>query len=213
MRVQRKASLDFWALPPIVPRSSSPCFWFRFVKIRIQQFRQARTELQFEVPVEELRAHFADVGSTYEDAGFPAQFEGIVDRTDDVLQIRGVVTLRYTLVCSRCVAERDRESALPVRWTLVPLRTLDTHRLRDDEEVELSTDDLDVSFYSGDEIDLGELVREALILELDPSDECGEEACDERLAKLIAEPDPSADQEVVDPRWAGLADLKSKMKR
>lgn len=182
------------------------------MQIRLQQFRQGRQELQFEVPADELRAHFADIGSTYEALDAPAEFDGAVDRTDDTLVIRGLIAVRYRLICSRCVAERERDSALPIRWTLVPLRVLDAHRLRDDEELELSTDDLDVSFYSGNEIDLGELVREALILELDPGDECGEEGCDERLAALSAAMDAEV-KEDVDPRWAGLADLKSKMKR
>lgn len=183
------------------------------MKIRVQQYRQARVELQFEVSVEELRAHFADIGSTYEDVDAPATFAGFVERTDDVLDIRGDITVPYTLVCSRCVVERARESVLPVRWVLVPLRTLDAERLRDDEEIELSTDDLDVSFYSSDEIDLGELVREALILELDPGDECGEEACDARLAELKASLESvGAEEDAIDPRWAGLAELKNKLK-
>lgn len=183
------------------------------MKIRIQQYHRAQTELQFEVPVEELRAIFADIGTTYEVLDAPAEFSGLVDRTEDNLLIRGLIAIRYRLVCSRCVAERERESALPVRWNLVPLRSLDTHRLRDDEELELSTDDLDVSFYSSDEIDLGDLVREALILALDPGDECGEEGCDERLAALSEKADEEVVEEEIDPRWAGLADLKSKLKR
>lgn len=182
------------------------------VKVRVQQFRQNRSDLSFEIPIAELRSYLAELSGSYEALGDSASFEGEVDRFNDTLQIKGEIVLSYVLTCSRCVVERERAERLPVKWTLLPTRTLDTHRLRDDEEVELSTDDLDVSFYQGDEIDLGELVREALLLELDPADECGEEACDDRLATLLA---AEADEAVesVDPRWAGLAALKSKLKQ
>lgn len=182
------------------------------MKIRIQQFRQGRSDLTFEITKDELRDYLSELSGTYEALGNSASFEGEVDRFNDTLQIKGELVLSYVLTCSRCVAEQERSERLPVRWTLLPKRTLDTRRLRDDEEVELSTDDLDVSFYEGDEIDLGELVREALLLELDPADECGEEACDDRLTTLLA---AKADEvpDAVDPRWAGLAALKANIKK
>ena len=179
--------------------------------IRVQHYRAARTELQFEVPVDDLRAYLADAGGIYRDVGAPARFEGWVERADDTLQVHGEVALSYRLTCSRCAIGKDDASAFPVRWTLLPVQSLNAQRLRPDEEIELSTDDLDVSFYSGDEIDLGELVREALILELDPDAVCGEEACDERLAVLVAKY-TDAHVETVDPRWAALEAMKEKLK-
>lgn len=158
-----------------------------------------------------LRTMLSDVDDIYGVADTGVTFEGETDRVQETLHIRGQLTGTVCETCSRCLSERLRTFELPVKWTLLPIKTIDAHRLKDEEEVELSTDDLDTSFYKGDQIDIGELIREALLLELDPAPVCGEEGCDARFEALVRKHIPAED--TVDPRWAALADLKNNVKR
>lgn len=179
--------------------------------VHVQEFRPGRSPFSFEIAEGDLREFLQDIDDVWETKGEPLRFEGEVDRLADTLHIRGELSVELMETCARCVQKHARVHLVPIKWTLLPLKTLDTHRLRDEEEVELSTDDLDTSFYKGDEIAISELVREALLLELDPAPVCGEEGCDDRLSALLAKAIPA--DEVIDPRWEKLAALKGNLKR
>src|SRR5215213_1252628 len=78
------------------------------------------------------------------------------------------------------------------------------------EEVELQAEDLILSAYEGDAVDLDELVREQILLALPSRHLCREDCkglCQRCGANLNNGP-CSCEQGEVDPRWAALADLK-----
>lgn len=185
------------------------------MKIHPSRFHATPRPVRYEATDETLRAVLNDAGPGYDDVGQPAIFEGEAVRSGKNLIIDGTLPIAYKLTCGRCTVERTREAIIPIHWNLMPLEALNQEQLRPHELVELSTDDLDVSFYSDDEVDVSELAREAILLFLDPNSECGEEDCDARLTELLKtqRDAPSDDAEdSIDPRWAGLAELKSKLK-
>lgn len=179
--------------------------------VHVQQFRPGRSPFSFEIGEEQVREFIADIDDVWATNGEALAFSGEVDRLNETLHIRGELNLSLKETCGRCLRVHDRNFTYPIKWTLLPIKMLDTQRLKDTEEVELSTDDLDTSFYKGDEIAIGDLVREALLLELDPAPVCGEEGCDDRLSALLSEK-LSAD-DTIDPRWEKLAALKGNLKR
>src|SRR5215213_1677197 len=78
------------------------------------------------------------------------------------------------------------------------------------ENVELQAEDLILSAYEGDAVDLDELVREQILLALPSRHLCREDCkglCQKCGANLNDAP-CSCEQGEVDPRWAALADLK-----
>ena len=98
------------------------------------------------------------------------------------------------------------------RYMLLPQSTLNDEESAEEEDgIRLTEDDLDVSFYKGDEIDLGELVREELILELESCPSCSLDSCEGAayLRRLAEEAESFEDRDAVDPRWAALAEMKS----
>ena len=178
--------------------------------VHVQEFRPGRSPLSFEIGAAEVRAYLEDIDDTWSTQDAQLTFDGEIDRLNETLHIRGELRASLRETCSRCLREQDHPVVLPVRWTLLPIKTLDTRRLKDNEEVELSTDDLDTSFYKGDEIAIGELVREALLLELDPAPVCGKEDCDERFQALMSK--ALRTEDIIDPRWEKLAALKNNLK-
>jgi len=139
------------------------------VKLNVHEIEEAVKELEYDeptVPLNNLLAREevcdysfdapACVRLTYYRAGQELFFIG---------QIRGRVSGR----CARCVETYPFELQKEFSLVLVPRRDLPT-------EVELNEEDLDLSFYEGDCIDLSPLVREQLLLALPTRPLC-REAC------------------------------------
>lgn len=81
----------------------------------------------------------------------------------------------------------------------------------EDDAVVIDPSEADANTYTHHQIDLPTLVREALLLEIPMNPACVDEAaCAGRTQVLIASVTPS-DESAVDPRWAALEALKSKL--
>jgi len=129
----------------------------------------------------------------------------------------GRVTGKVTGPCSRCLEPLPDEIDVDVAVTYVAAPEVESL----DEEVELDLEDLDTLFYEGDVIDLEPMIRESVLLEIEPYPQCQRidpEVCDEyerRLEELAAEgADFSArssngeSDDDIDPRWSALKALK-----
>jgi uncharacterized metal-binding protein YceD (DUF177 family) len=76
--------------------------------------------------------------------------------------------------------------------------------------LDLEEEDLEVSFYRDDEINVEEVLREVILLELDPYPSCSDEhACKETFKAMLPEKD---EREVLDPRWLPLLKIKKERK-
>jgi uncharacterized metal-binding protein YceD (DUF177 family) len=129
--------------------------------------------------------------------------EVTVSRRDDEIAVHGTLSAE---VSQACVA-----SAVPVPGALiVPFDILFLPQPapgQADEEVELGEGELDVVFYDGGEIDLGEAVAETLWLNLDPYPRAPEADAVLRAAGVTRE-----GEEEKDSPFAALAGLKGKLK-
>jgi len=129
--------------------------------------------------------------------------EVTVSRRDDAIALHGMLSAE---VSQACVA-----SGAPVPAALiVPFDILFRPQPAPggaDEEVELGEGELDVVFYDGGEIDLGEAVAETLSLNLDPYPRAPEAEAVLRAAGVTRE----GEEEKESP-FAALAGLKGKLK-
>ena len=84
---------------------------------------------------------------------------------DDAVHVRGPLEAQLRMQCGRCLEPFD----LPVRQELdlfyLPRRA-DAVAEEQEDEVELSDHDMVVAYYQGDRLDLGETVREQILLGL-----------------------------------------------
>jgi len=92
---------------------------------------------------------------------------------DDSVHVRGRLSARLALDCGRCL----EPFVLPVEQDLdfFCLRRQADEEGEEEDEVELADRDMVIAYYDGDELDLGEMVREQLFLAVPLKRLCREE--------------------------------------
>jgi uncharacterized protein len=168
--------------------------------LRVQHIREEGEPYYVELDEAELGAVLSEVGE-YRTAGQPLRAHLRLARFEQNVSVTGTLETQVTYPCSRCLAEATERLQVSLHWRFLPAAPYRAS-LTPDEEVELTADDMDVSFYEGDQIDLAEVLREALLLELEPYPACAG-GCSEPVE--LAPVEPAAD---VDPRWLPLLELK-----
>lgn len=97
-------------------------------------------------------------------------------RTGENVDCRGELAFDSHPVCARCLKEYRSHLTLPIHFVMAPLYENDQQMRQEMEaEVEITADDLEFSYYRGDRINLGEMIREQIILELPIQPVCKEE--------------------------------------
>jgi uncharacterized protein len=135
-----------------------------------------------------------------------------VERIAESILVRGEARASLNVTCVRCTAPQVLEVHAHVDAVLMPMSTWEG---AEEEEVELREDDLDVSYFEGDEIDLGPLVREAILLEMPQYPSCGiepKENCPS-YERNVAAPAQVMEENSNDLRWEGLKAIKAAMSK
>ena len=123
----------------------------------------------------------------------------------DLVSVRGRVDVKLRYSCCRCLADVETERSISMRWTLIPEAKY-RKEAKHVEEVELAAEDLEVAFYRGKEVDLGDIIRQAVLLELEPFPVCPDE-CKGEIESIAT---TASTQDDIDPRWAPLLSLKNR---
>lgn len=124
------------------------------------------------------------------------------------VQIEGEVEVDLKPTCDRCLEPFDRHLSIPMEMNLSPVE--ETPDAVPEEEVELEAEDLNFAFYKGDAIDISDIVRELLVLEIPIRDLCSPTCkglcplCGQNLNHRSC----SCRRETGDPRLAVLKTLK-----
>lgn len=119
--------------------------------------------------------------------------------------VEGVISAELELECTRCLQTIDRNFEIPFKAAFVP-----PENYTQAKEAELNAEDLDVSIIEGNEIDLTELVREQILLNLPVQVFCKED-CKGLCEKCGANRNLincKCSEKEIDPRWAALKNLK-----
>lgn len=130
---------------------------------------------------------------------------GRVSNGENVTVVEADVSACLIIDCSRCLVEVPLESDFSFRTAFVS-----SDQLTEEQEVELDLLDLELSFAEEDEVDLIDVIREQIILNLPAHPLCKEdckglcEVCGVDLNTARCD----CKKEETDPRWAALKDLK-----
>jgi uncharacterized protein len=130
-----------------------------------------------------------------------------LDRMGDVVHVRGKLSLTLGAPCGRCLEPLVYDLNLPLEVAMFP----HGHEPQADDEGELDEEDLGVATYDNKEIDLTNIVRDEIFLEMPMNPVCGPElencanyqAVSGVLAKAGGDIKPKED-----PRWAALKGIK-----
>jgi uncharacterized protein len=142
----------------------------------------------------------------------PADLRMVIHKDQDRFRLVGTVKSQLGLECSRCL----EPYVLPVdrQFDLRFLPAAAGEPQNEDEDAEVEEDDVSITFYRDEQIDLDELLREQFYLALPMKPLCGP-ACKGICPQCgtnrnLAPCDCSPQKE--DPRMAGLKTLISKRK-
>lgn len=129
------------------------------MKLNVHEIDEVAKELVYEESTDSLNALL--LHGQVCDFEFPTAAEVRLDyyRAGQELFFQGHIDGNVVGHCARCLEEYTFQLGKDFFVVLVPKANLP-------EEVELSGDELDLSFYEGDQVDLSPLVREQIILAL-----------------------------------------------
>ena len=131
------------------------------MKISVDEIPQTPKEIDFSESVEELNRIYSR--ESYRDFGFPRSFDVhlVYYRSGPELLFSG--RLRGQLIgrCGRCLDEFELTLDQPFDFMLTPQAKKTGHGAE-----ELHRDDLGLSYYSSDEIDMAPLIAEQVLLSL-----------------------------------------------
>lgn len=135
------------------------------MKLNVHDIDSAGKDLIFSEPTESLNADLIHGGVQDFEFLSDAQVRVQYHRTGDDLVFVGRISGDVIGHCARCLEPYPFELSSDFAFILVP-KTEQTGELEED---------LDLSFYEGDEVDLAPLVREQLILALPTKPLCSED--------------------------------------
>ncbi|GAB4483679.1 MAG: DUF177 domain-containing protein [Thermodesulfovibrionales bacterium] len=157
-----------------------------------------------DIPEEGIEVDFREnVGIDRENPASPVSGRLLVTKTDREIGVTGNLQAEIGFSCSRCLKPFRRSLDLPVDVVYHPLEE------EGREQHELHDDEMDMGFYQGDEIDLQDLVREQVLLNLQMKPLCDEQCrgiCPKCGADLNEGP-CGCPQKEADPRFSVLKKL------
>jgi uncharacterized protein len=174
------------------------------VKLRIDDITAEEREIAFAEPEQEVNRTLAR-GTLHEYfVKAPLRVSLSYYRAGTEIFISGTLDAATTAACSRCVEEFDLPIHRRFRYVLSP------KVMGDENDFALKAEDLEFSFYQGDEVDLTPLIREQALLALAERPLCREEClglCPQCGANLN-EGDCGCSLGGLDPRLTVLQSLK-----
>jgi uncharacterized protein len=174
------------------------------VKLRIDDITAEEREVSFAEPEQEINRMLARGAVCEYFIKAPLQISLSYYRAGSEIFVSGTLDAATRAACSRCVEEFDLPSHRRFRYVLAPMA------MDDGKDFALKAEDLEFSFYQGDEIDLTPLIREQVLLALAERPLCREECrglCPQCGANLN-EGDCGCVIGGLDPRLAVLWNLK-----
>jgi uncharacterized protein len=100
----------------------------------------------------------------------PLRVKAVAELVGEEIRIQGDVETRIEAACDRCLAPFEIPVELKFDLIYRPVSTIAR-----EEEIELPDDELDVGFYEGEGIQLGDVITEQVILSLPMKVICNED--------------------------------------
>lgn len=132
-------------------------------------------------------------------------------KTNNIVNILGNLAFTLNPLCARCGESLTRKENLTIQSHQAPLEEVKpkSKKNKEEEEIELTSDDLNFSFYENDEIHIDQILNDEVALALPYNYYCqNNPQCHPQMpaSKHVTVGDGT------DPRWAALKDLKIERK-
>lgn len=135
----------------------------------------------------------------------PVKITGTLRKGIAQTDVEGNITAEIEIDCTRCVSQAKTTLDFPFKVAFVI-----EENYTQAEEAELRAEDLEIAIFDGEKIDLNELAREQILLDLPTRFLCSEN-CEGLCPKCGASRNKencSCEEKEIDPRWSKLKNLK-----
>lgn len=137
------------------------------MKIRVTAIPEEGLVLDFDKDTPWFRSLLAERFSDLRPSGAAASGHVELHKTLQNVALSGDLGIDLKPVCASCGVEFDSKLEIPLLRNLAPYFSGPREAmLSEEEEIELSAEDLEFSFYHNDEIDLSEILGEEITLAL-----------------------------------------------
>ena len=92
-----------------------------------------------------------------------------IEKLGTEVMVKGDLLSELRLQCSRCLKDFNRALSLPVNVVYHPVE-----ELKGEENYEIRHEELDMDFYSGEELDMSNLIKEQIMLNIPMKPLCDE---------------------------------------
>ena len=135
----------------------------------------------------------------------PPQITGRINRSGHEVRLRGRITARAEVDCDRCL----KQVTVPIE-TSFDVTYVPASDYQEQGAAELQEEDLGISIYEDEAIDIDELVREQVLLNIPARALCTEDC--KGLCPICGanrnETPCECEARKADPRWGALKDIK-----
>lgn len=134
----------------------------------------------------------------------PVQMKGTVVKSAGGIEISGRLTGSVQIECDRCLEPVERPFDIELDLEFAPKQ-----QIEGDANLELHASDMKLDEMDGSEIDLAEIAREQILLDLPQQFFCKDDCkglC-EKCGTNLNLKDCDCEDDEIDPRWAALKDL------
>lgn len=168
--------------------------------VDLAKLEGSHNRFDFSISADDLNLETDSVGLK-SDIAVSCEISKNISKTD----ITGTISVATEIDCTRCLSPTEQPLAFNFTAAYLP-----SEELLKESEAELNAGDLDVDAFDGDELDLREVVREQILLNLPDQIFCRADCkglCQKCGANLNLIDCSCVDTET-DPRWATLKNLK-----
>ncbi|MEW6067284.1 MAG: DUF177 domain-containing protein [Nitrospirota bacterium] len=134
----------------------------------------------------------------------PVKTQIKIEKINSEVVIKGELTATVKLQCSRCLKDFEKIINIPIEAIYHPIE-----ELKGDERHEVKSEELDMDFYSTDEMDTAVLIKEQIMLNLSMKPLCAD-SCKGiciRCGKDLNTGECNCKAEQIDPRLEALKKL------
>jgi uncharacterized protein len=169
----------------------------------INLFELSEPELDFDFELSPSEINLEDDEARLEK---PVKISGKLRKGIAQVDVSGRISGEAEINCTRCLSPTKTPLDFEFKASFVT-----AENYTQDEEAELRADDLDVDIFEGDKIDLTDLAREQILLNLPTHFFCREDCkglCPDCGVNHNNE-SCGCEKTEIDPRWAALKNLKN----
>jgi len=174
------------------------------LSVRLAEIKDAGEQFDIALKDAEVAELLGDIADEFRPGhGLKADLE--LNRVGELVSLNGEAHVDLVFTCCRCLAENEVVRQVGLKWTCLP-ESKYQNKVSGLEEIELTSDDLEVSFYQGEIIDVGDILRQAIILELEPFP-----VCESECTSVVGNKDSETRiEDEIDPRWLPLLKAKKR---